>query len=516
MDECRRERRIVTRNIIVVGILVAIIIALLVRYVLPVLTIRTGDVAGESNADGGFGAYYQWILLVVFFLSILYPLVALLRVFNRKKNAEKAFSMIENGATCTIVTDQTMYLTIVPLIWVRLNLNPVHYLEIVVNHTKGFSLPVNPNFLPDIKRALSDANLAYYQDVMAEIYGEKEVEATDEEFLRIKSLAAFQQFAQQEFAGELDAMEEGRAKNKNMLYVQFAVAFAFVGGMVWYSLNPDAFSNPTDILRYVGGFIGISVLLSYGFYFYSKRNASTTSHTQFKKSIFSRLVRYINPKLEYIEKAHIGLPELLHSGLFEEQVYGIGGADQIIGRHNGVPFQSCNLTLTYRPAFRAEKEEDDLVFSGNYFVARFPKKFETNIAIHPKKGFFSKNLNDNDISAYLNTDGEKIRLEDPDFQKQFEVYCDDQIQARYILTPALMERLKTINARNKGNVYIAINGSNIVVATNRQSATDVGNSAYGMMFTKIDQKLLDGIYTELAEQLSVIDTLKLNNEIWKN
>ena len=32
-----------------------------------------------------------------------------------------------------------------------------------------------------------------------------------------------------------------------------------------------------------------------------------------------------------------------------------------------------------------------------------------------------------------------IKLEDPEFEKLFAVYGDDQIEARYILTPALMQ-----------------------------------------------------------------------------
>ena len=57
-------------------------------------------------------------------------------------------------------------------------------------------------------------------------------------------------------------------------------------------------------------------------------------------------------------------------------------------------------------------------------MARSPKTFEHPIVIHPVKSFFGT-FNDNDIAAYLNTGGERIRLEDPEFQKMFEVYCDD-------------------------------------------------------------------------------------------
>ncbi len=34
-----------------------------------------------------------------------------------------------------------------------------------------------------------------------------------------------------------------------------------------------------------------------------------------------------------------------------------------------------------------------------------------------------------------------MKLEDPRFEQEFVVYADDQVEARYVLTPSLMERL---------------------------------------------------------------------------
>ena len=51
------------------------------------------------------------------------------------------------------------------------------------------------------------------------------------------------------------------------------------------------------------------------------------------------------------------------------------------------------------------------------------------------------------------TDGKElqnIKLEDPVFEKEWEVYATDQVEARYILTPALMERMLEIKRRFYG------------------------------------------------------------------
>ncbi len=45
---------------------------------------------------------------------------------------------------------------------------------------------------------------------------------------------------------------------------------------------------------------------------------------------------------------------------------------------------------------------------------------------------------------------QNIKLEDPVFEKEWEVYATDQVEARYILTPALMERMLEIKRRFYG------------------------------------------------------------------
>ena len=105
-----------------------------------------------------------------------------------------------------------------------------------------------------------------------------------------------------------------------------------------------------------------------------KKMARTEDYTQLKSKIFSRVVHYISPDFQYIEKGHIGLGDLLASFLFRQKRYDLTGSDQIVDHYNGVPFQSCNLTLTYRPTVRKENESDRVAFYGNYFVAVFQEK----------------------------------------------------------------------------------------------------------------------------------------------
>jgi hypothetical protein len=518
LNQCAREKKIVLRNIIVVAILVTIVLALLWIYALPSLILYNQQaIAGIEPHD--FSAYYKWAIPVGLLLSLIYPAKKLFDVFQREKNTHTVFDMLQQNTVCNIVSETKVYLTTIPLHWVKIQLDPVHYIKISVQD-KDYELPVAEVLAPEIKRILSQSNLDNYESIMDQLY--RDTAPTETEDVRVKAqplptLADFHRYAETEFAEQLENMEQSRGSVQNIFFVQVVLAFAFAGSMAWLFIGGGlTMTDATGVFKLMMTFVGFSCIVGGGYYFFYKRKISNGNgnFTAFKKSVFSRLVHYINPSFEYIEKTHIGLREWLHSGLFTEENYRITGGDQVIGAHNGVAFQSCNVTVTYRPSFTSEKDPDDLVFSGNYFVARFHKTFPTPIYIHPRKGVFGV-LKESTTTSYLNTEGNKILLEDPEFQEQFNVYCDDQVVARYVLTPAMMERIKAINKRNKGKLYMAINQNNIVMATNSENVTEVGSSEYGMMFTKIDLALLDRIYQELTEQLTMIDTLRLNHTLWK-
>lgn len=509
------ERKIVVRNIILIIVLIIVILGLVIKYAMPQLKDYISGFSSDENLNSeSFGAYYKFIVPAILLLSLINPIKNLIAVKNRRKHIEKVFELLSAGNECQIHGNHTKYLTVIALAKIKISLNPVHYLEIGIN-SKNYGLPLPENYVPDVVRVFSNVNTAYFQEVISELYDDSEIK--EDYKTDLKPLNEFQTFAQKEFSTEIAQMERGRGKSKNMIYLQTIIAITFVGGFVYLSsTDASLFTNSNQLIFIIGGFLLFTFILGYGFKFYHQKTASAGgNYLDFKKAILSRLVAFVNPKFHYIEKTYIGIDELNHSNLFEDKNYSLSGGDQIIGHYNGVAFQSCNLTISYRPNFSNEKIPDDVVFSGNYFVARFPKKFNGNIIIHPKKGFFGS-LKSNDIADYLKTSGDKIRLEDPEFQKQFEVYCDDQILARYILTPAFMERLKEINVRNKGEVYISINESNIVIATNRTNAISRAGSGIDMLYVKINMELLDDIYTELTEQLTVIDTLKLNDKIWRN
>lgn len=508
LQECEREKKITTRNLIIVAVLAIIGVVLLAIFALPIL-------GKMMNSAEGIPPQIKYILPIVVIASVYYPLMRARAIFGRKQKVEAFFSLVQAGKEVRFHHELETYLTVIPLGKIKYQLDPITRIYVSIDNQQ-YELPIQKYRAADLKRVLEQPqNMETYNEVMKELYNKtdetKATKITPEEKISLKPVEEFRSFAEKEFGTELAAMEKGRGVSKNTLYMQIAFAVALMGTIAYLVLSGTLSVGSSNYI-----FIILAIMIGGSFLwtmftkrYMQSRLTGTTDFTQVKKKVFSKVVQYISPQFQYFENGHIGIAEFIDSLLFKFERYTLKGGDQIVGHYNGIPFQSCNLMVTFRPNMRNEKEGDDVVFYGNFFVARSPKTFEHPIVVRPVKGFFS-DFNDNAISTYLNYGGERIRLEDPEFEKQFEVYCDDQITARYVLTPAFMQRLKKLNERHKGQVYFGINKNNIVIATNEgNSLMTVGNSPAAMLFQKIDLPMVESVYRELVEQLQMIDTLKL-------
>lgn len=55
-------------------------------------------------------------------------------------------------------------------------------------------------------------------------------------------------------------------------------------------------------------------------------------------------------------------------------------------------------------------------------------------------------------------------MESPDFEKVFDVFSTNQIEARYLITPSMMERMLKLDSNFKKGITISFRNSTILVA----------------------------------------------------
>lgn len=116
----------------------------------------------------------------------------------------------------------------------------------------------------------------------------------------------------------------------------------------------------------------------------------------------------------------------------------------------------------------------------------------------------------NHLSGASRSEMKNIKLEDPVFEKEFEVYSTDQVEARYLLTTTFMERLLELREIFNANISCSFYNGYLALAV----ATNKNFFEPPNLFHKINEyERYKQIIIELYSIISVIDLLKLDQNI---
>ena len=338
----------------------------------------------------------------------------------------------------------------------------------------------------------------------------------------MKSLQEFEQFlaTDTELVANLTQLEATRKSTKSAGILIFLIAIAFVSGAGYYMYNQtkDTSSNAdsNNIIYLILIFTGAAFFISYLYYFLvGKKNVTGNGHPagmmtngsgnfqfDFKDRVVRKMVAFWDPSFRYQINNHIKPSEVLESGMLYPKNYKSGGSDMIQGEIDGIYFRFSDVHLLTEKTYVSKGDDPyDTVMFGSFFVAGFPKSFQHPVFVYSKSAM-----------AALRHEGKKVVLEDPEFMNQFNVYAIDQIEARCILTTSMMERIKAMGQKMGKKLYIVFANNKLYIMNN--NGADRFEASWFKQVNK--HETLIQFYNELAEQLSIIEELKLNNNLWKS
>lgn len=461
------------------------------------------------------GTYFSIVVVILVVGSILYFCYKTVKLFKKKKVIDLFFKQIEAQKIATHISEFKVYKIIIPLIKIKLNLCPVDYLRVVFEGgIKPFEIPVRQDFLPELKIFLSGKNpnqVSKNWFEMANISNEN----TQKEY-PLKSESEFQTFLETELKDTISEVESGRKKDLTKI-VLFGSLSAIIA-IGWLFFQNQLMQGKINISpqQIVIGFVVVSIAFYLFFFLFQKlgNRKSTTemrnaSNYDSKMKILRRIIEFINPEFNYLIHGHISTQEFIGMGFFRPENYTVTGNDQIIGSHKGIPFQLCDLDVSKVRNFSRENSAPDEVFLGQVFIAQFNKSLKSDVFVIPKKmeSIFSKG----DSNLYFDNLGDKVTLEDPEFMKLFSVYAKDQVEARYVLSTSVIQRIKDYSKKSKGKLLLSFKGSRICIANYSRE-----NNFETSVFTSLShQKITSSFYNVLKTQLEVIEDLNLNVKIWK-
>lgn len=258
-------------------------------------------------------------------------------------------------------------------------------------------------------------------------------------------------------------------------------------------------------------------LIALVIYIISKNNSTNKLRAEyralFKNSVVEKIIHSINPSWNYDPDGKIDSPVYRNSDLFRIQYDRYNGDDLIKGVIDKTDFECSELHTEYKQVTHDSKgkrqERWVTIFRGLFFHADFNKEFSGRTYISPDVaerllGKFGQKLQKFSGNAPL------VKLENIEFEQEFVVHATDQIEARYILTPTIMEAMLRIKRRYGFDMHFSFVNSRVYCAISINKKL-FEPKLFGPV---VDLQEVENMHALLKLNEVIISELNLNRRIW--
>ena len=297
------------------------------------------------------------------------------------------------------------------------------------------------------------------------------------------------------------------ARAFNRYYYLSIAAFLAILFVAMYLDGVKADTPLIKIAEILGTLIFLQIFWIFFLHCAGQETEAEIRYYKFYKEIFVRAV---------INDIDAGLKYDPYTGMQEEEfqkfkIYRksrIKSEDRITGVYCGIKFSLSEVHSNSRFYMKTDNPliaaimlikifyDNYMDFDGNVLICELAKKTSGKTIV---------------VSRELNAKifGEKEMMDDVDFMRDFRVFADDKVEARYLLTPAFMERLREINRETSGEfslsavfmdkrLYLFLNGAPDLFETT-------------LFDRPASIELAREYQTQIRKILSLIETLKLAN-----
>lgn len=298
---------------------------------------------------------------------------------------------------------------------------------------------------------------------------------------------------------ELQELEELRKRTQKQVILRTSLAGVAALGLAFFLSNWAPL--PFCILGALAAiWMGRALLIG---------RITRTFEATFKQLAVSRIVSGLQPGLGYQPLGRIS-PEIYKgSGLFNHSVDRYHGEDHVRGVVGKTRIEFSELHTQYESEDSEGKTRYVTVFKGVFFVADFNKNFSGTTLVLPDRAERFLGEIGRIFQKFNFRDENLVHLEDPEFEEQFAAFSENDVEARYILTPDLMARLVELKKRI-GKVQISFINNKVHVAVDYS-----GNFLKVSLFRSVLERDLYRKYIEEVELfLLIVKDLDLNTRIW--
>ena len=259
--------------------------------------------------------------------------------------------------------------------------------------------------------------------------------------------------------------------------------------------------------------LGITMLAT-GIYFLSKASQHFKEYRHaFKHDVIAAALKTIDQSMDIDYHAGLSEHDFISSQLFSQRPDRYSSQDQIYGTAGKTSFSFSEVHAEYKTVTQTKngrQEHWHTILQGIVFCADFNKHFQGVTVVRPKDLGSAFGAWISDAIPIFSSSHDLVKLENPTFSKKFVTYSTDQVEARYILTPAMMERLCNLDDNSRYTISVSFIGSHVFLAfplTKDYFEPPVFKSL-------LDQKSLNEDLDVIRFMYGIIAELDLNTRIW--
>jgi len=306
----------------------------------------------------------------------------------------------------------------------------------------------------------------------------------------IQNVEEFQIFFESELKIVLQPLEDFRV-NRIKIFKRYR-NLAFVVGLI---LILSFFIDNKLVIS----FCALLVVFTLGLAYESLTNTNLKLRKDYKNKVLPIILNYINPNFEYIPRQKISKTVFEKSLLFPREIKTIDGEDFMRFYIDNVDLMFCESEVFgYVPS--------SIMFKGIFISATFNKSFTSKTFIFPEKttSFFRK------LKFKILGSSYRVSLEDPEFEREFIVLSEDQVESRYLLTTNLMQRILEYKRKLKAEVAFSFISNRLYCSI--PNSKNLFEPAIFDSF--LDFNFILKSYEPIILYTSIVKDLNLNLRIW--
>lgn len=348
----------------------------------------------------------------------------------------------------------------------------------------------------------------------------------------------FRKIYDDEIRPTLAYLENARKEELMQLFIIESVLLTALIAVIIFSKN-----SPVSMLTFSLCPFLILALGVFMIWFVYKYNDDFVK--RLKGNCMHNVIKYYN-NMKLTEKFPFSSSFIGNCNLFSQYTT-IDTGEKFVGKYNNIKYKIAETTLRHISGSGKNRREY-LVFKGVIISFPMNKCIRENTIVATKLDRNIKNnfvgiwssilgitvgwfayigldINDTEMFTYLilgtilfiifgiatlfqKKTLEEVKLEDPVFARKFKVFSADQVEARYLVTTAFMERFLNLNtAFGTKKAKCAFYNNEIIFAI----STNKNLFEIGSLFTPLDNsKHMSKFFKELSSILSMIDYFKLD------